>query len=71
MAFARSISEFVRLETSTPCACFPQFLETVENDGALLDGAPRAVAMLHMSFDQEVIASILEKMMGGRAKPLL
>jgi HEAT repeat protein len=42
----------------------------VKNDDALLDGALRAVAMLHMSFEQAVTASILEKVMARKSESL-
>jgi hypothetical protein len=52
---------FVRLRRSSdndPAPLFEVF--TIKNDESLLDGALRAMAMLHMSFEPQATASILE-----------
>ena len=50
-----------RRSDSDPAPLFELFV--VKNDESLLEGALRAVAMLRMHFEQEVTASILERVL--------
>jgi hypothetical protein len=62
---------FVRLRRSSdsdPAPLFEMF--AVKNDESLLDGALRAMAMLHMSFDPEATAWILNRVTARKSEGL-
>jgi hypothetical protein len=62
---------YVRLHRSSDNDPAPLFeIFAVKNDEALLDGALRAVAMLHMSFDQKATKLILEKVTARKSESL-
>ncbi len=71
MVLAAVGDAYVRLRRrsdSDPAPLFEFF--AVRNHESFLDGALRAVAMLHMSFELEVAASILEQVVARKSERL-
>jgi hypothetical protein len=63
---------YVRLRRRSDSDPAPQFeLFAVRNDESLLDGGLRAVAMLHMRFEPDVTASILEQVVARKRERLM